>query len=65
MSKVYGYVIINKETGEQWGRAVYNRKNGAANAYNHVHNSFYQRENQHKFSEQDVYGLRELVLKDE
>ena len=64
MSKVYGYVIINKETGEQYGRQVYNRKNGAANSYNQ---QFRYRavDESLKFQNQDVFILRELVIKDE
>ena len=63
-SKVYGYVIINKETGEQWGRQVYNRKNGAANSYNQQFR-YYNVDDSVKFQNQDVYVLRELVIKDE
>lgn len=64
MSKVYGYVLINKETGEQWG-TVYSSKSGAANAYNCYHNNYWKGELRHKFADQDLYERRELVLKDE
>lgn len=64
MSKVYGYVLINKETGEQWG-TVYASKQGAALSYNQHFYNCYWRENRHKFADQDLYERRELVLKDE
>jgi hypothetical protein len=63
-NKVYGYVIIHKETGDQWG-GVYANKAGAASAYNHYHNNHYQREKRHKFADQDAYQRRSLVLADE
>lgn len=64
MSKVYGYVLINKETGEQWGTA-YASKQGAALAYNSYHNSGWHGAARHKFADQDLYERRELVLKNE
>ena len=62
MKKVYGYVIINKETGEQWG-TTYASKQGAALAYNsHFNSSWNYSGNRHKFVDQDVWVRRELVL---
>lgn len=63
MSKVYGYVIINKDTGEQWG-GVYAAKAGAANSYNQHFNSYW-RDDRHKFSEQNTWVRKALVLQDE
>jgi hypothetical protein len=60
--KVYGYVIINSETGEQWGTQVYSGKAGAANSYNQVHNNAYNRELRHKFADQTLFVRKELVL---
>lgn len=65
MSKVYGYVIINSETGEQWGTQVYSGKAGAANSYNQVNNNPWNRDKRHKFADQTLYVRKELVLKDE
>lgn len=64
--KVYGYVIIHKETGEQWGGA-YSSKAGAALAYNHHFNSTYYRirGDRHKFSEQDTWIRKALVIADD
>lgn len=61
--KIYGYVIINKETGEQWGK-TYTSKSGASKSYNDHFNSWWQNP-RHKFSGQDVYELKPLVIKDE
>jgi len=61
MSKVYGYVIINSETGVQWGTQVYSGKAGAANSYNQVHNSKWLN-NPHKFADQTLFVRKELVL---
>lgn len=61
MSRVYGYVIINKDTGEQWG-GTYASKAGAANAYNTYHNNNYRHENRHKFADQTVWERKPLVL---
>lgn len=64
IKKVYGYVIINSETGEQWNADVYAGKAGAANSYNSVHNKHYS-SNRHKFSDQTLWVRKELVLADE
>lgn len=62
MSKVYGYVIINSETGEQWG-TTYASKQGAALAYNHHFNSHWK-DDHHKFADQTLWVRKELVLAD-
>lgn len=61
--KVYGYVIINSETGEQWGD-TYASKAGASSSYNHHFNARW-RDKRHKFDEQTVFVRKELVLADE
>lgn len=63
--KIYGYVIINSETGEQWNADVYAGKAGAASSYNHVHNSPWQYENRHKFADQTLWVRKPLVLGDD
>lgn len=63
--KVYGYVIINSETGEQWGTQVYSGKAGAANSYNQINNNVWNRDNRHKFADQTLWVRKELVLADE
>lgn len=60
--KVYGYVIINSETGEQWGD-TYASKAGASASYNHHFNSPWRdRMQRHKFADQTVYVRKELVI---
>lgn len=61
--KVYGYVIIHKDTGEQWG-GTYATKAGAASAYNSRHNSYWCNP-RHKFADQDIWLRKPLVLADE
>lgn len=61
--KIYGYVILHKDTGEQWG-GTYASKAGAANAYNSCHNSYWEKTG-HKFADQDIYVRKALVLQDE
>lgn len=61
--KVYGYVIINSETGEQWGD-TYASKAGAVSSYNHHFNCSW-REGRHKFADQTLWVRKELVLGDE
>jgi hypothetical protein len=59
--KVYGYVIIDSETGEQWGD-TYASKAGAAASYNSHFNSPWRNVDRHKFADQMVYVRKELVL---
>jgi hypothetical protein len=61
--KVYGYVIINSKTGEQWG-GTYASKAGASSAYNHHFNSYWSKP-KHKFADQTLWVRKELVLADE
>lgn len=61
--KVYGYVIINSETGEQWG-GTYASKAGASSAYNHHFNSHWK-DNAHKFADQTLFVRKALVLADD
>lgn len=61
--KVYGYVIINSETGEHWG-GTYASKQGAALAYNSHFNRYWS-EPRHKFADQTLWVRKELVLVDE
>ena len=63
--KIYGYVIINSETGEQWGADVYASKAGASSSYNHYHNNGWRNSNKHKFADQTLWVRKELVLKDD
>lgn len=64
MSKIYGYVIINEKTGEQWGQ-VYQSLAGAARSYNEVHNGYFARDGKHKFADQSEWVRKPLVLQDE
>lgn len=66
MSKVVGYCIINKETGELWGD-LYKSKSGAKKSFNdvsRVHRRWYG-DNKPLFDEQNEYVLKHLVIADE
>jgi hypothetical protein len=58
--KVYGYVIINSDNGEQWGTA-YSSKQGATLSYNTYFNSHW-RQDRHKFADQTLWVRKELVI---
>lgn len=60
----HGYVIINKETGERWGQ-LFHSKGGASSSYNSHFNSSWKGGERHKFSEQDEYVLKRLVIGDD
>lgn len=62
--KVYGYVIINSETGAQWGD-TYASKAGAASSYNNHFNRPWKNDERHKFADQTLWVRKELVLADE
>jgi len=61
--RTHGYVIIHKETGERWGQCFHS-KGGAALSYNNHFNRAWKNEERHKFKDQDVYVLKQLVVRD-
>lgn len=69
--KIYGWIIINKQTGELAGTksTVFETKNAAgAGFYQWTKRMYYDNEYNikgKKLSEQDVYEVKPLVLADE
>lgn len=63
--KVYGYILVDKETGEEWGNTIFYTKCAAACGYNNVNNRSWRDAERHTFNQQNKWEVKVLVVQDE